>query len=355
MRFPEGQPMPAIISIGMATGGRLVTNEHMDRILERKPGLTERLMSKVGIKHRYYVTDGQTSSDLAATALLEAIINGDIDPSKIGSLFIANSSPDRLGVTTVADVQDKLNLPNWIEASTNSDACAGFLHALKSGYSYLNESSSDEDFCAVIGVEVLSLSIGRDNEYSHPKRRKEAMTVLLGDGAGAVILDKVIPDEWANTKVGFAFGLDGRYADDLGIEAGGSKFPLTVEALQQGRNLLAMDGKLVFEHAIPRMAEATRRALIDADMPIEEIDWLIPHQANRQIIEGVAEELGVSMEKVIVTIGEYGNTSSASIPMALYNAVKEGKIYRNQNVAMAAFGAGFSFGAAVIPMVGLPE
>ncbi len=355
----EKKLVPAIISVGMALGGRRVTNNDMDEFLGRKKGLTERLMRGVGIKDRYHVIKGQTSSDLGAAALQEAIINGKIDLSRIRSLFFAGSSQDMRGVSTAAIVQFKLGLSKWMTTINNSDACAGFLGALEIGINHLKIHPGDNDLSAVIGAEILSLSIGRDNEFSHEKRRKEPIAVLLGDGAGAVILENVIPDKGAPTKMGFASGSDGKHAKELGIEAGGCMYPLTEEALRQGRDRLAMDGKLVFDHAVKYMTEATRRALADAGMDIKDINWLVPHQANRLIIEAVAEELEFPMEKVVVTIDRYGNTSSASIPMALHDAIQGAipgvEIDRNQILAMTTFGAGFLYRALVLPMVGLPK
>ncbi len=155
--------------------------------------------------------------------------------------------------------------------------------------------------------------------------------------------------------MGFGFGADGKYTDELGVEAGGSRLPTSLTTVQQERHFLHMNGKVIFDQAIARMSEATRRALDDAGVPIEAIDFFVPHQANRKIIEAVAENLGVPLEKVVITINKYGNTSSSSIPIALYEAIKDGRIKRNMMIAMCSFGAGLTYVAAVLPMVGLPR
>lgn len=356
MRFPEGEPTPAIISVGMATGSRCVPNQDIDIFLGRTLGLTDRLMraGRVGIEQRFWV-GGQVTSDLCVSALQEAMEKAGIRPSDIKGLFVATSSPDMQGVSEAANVQYKAGLPNKLLASTNSDACPGFPHALHRAFAELTSPLGLSGYVAVIGAEVMSLVLGRDNGFSHPERSKEQIAVLVGDGAGAVIVKKVVPDKGAPTNFGFAAGVDGQYADELGVEAGGSRLPTSLKTVQEGRHLIHMNGRVIFEQAVKRMSEAATEALADAGIPVEEIDFFVPHQANRRIMEAVANNLQIPMEKVVITIDKYGNTSSSSIPIALYEAVTVERIKRNHIVLTSSFGAGLIYAAQVFPMVGLPR
>lgn len=358
MRFSEGEPVPAIISSGIALGGKLVTNKDIDRFLGRKIGLTDKLMGRgIGVTQRFWVEEGQAASDLGAAALREAIWNAGIRPADIEGLYVGSSSPDRLGGSTVADIQFRVGLRNRLEGGNYGNACSAFIFAFKGALSELTGpliKFGPKGYCAVMGVEVMSPVVGRDNGFSHPKRRKDIISVLVGDGAGAVIIEKVIPDKGAPTNMSIITGQDGEYADELGVEAGGSRLPTSLQTVQQGRHFLQMDGDVVYEQAGRRMVESTRDALDDAGISINDIDHFVPHQANGLMIDAVAKRLGIGMEKVRKTIGEYANTSSSSIPMALDWWIRAGVIRRNQIVVICSAGQGLSYGAAVLPMVGLP-
>lgn len=358
MRFNEGELMPAIVSLGLKTGSRLIANEDIGEFLDKKKGLVDIAIRRggVGIKTRYWSKIGEeATSDLATGALQEAMETGGIQCSDVVGLYLATTSPDFQGASTAAIVQNNLGLPDTMVSSSNADACPGFVLALRRAYADLTSPLGEKGYYAVVGVEVMSPVLGRDNEFSDGESTKESIAILAGDGAGAAVINLVLPDKNAPRNMGFAFGADGRFINDLRIEAGGSRLPTGENTFKEGRHNLSMNGRVIFDQAVIRMTEVMKRALLDAEVPVEEIDVFVPHQANLKIMKAVAENLGILMEKVIVTVDKYGNTSAASIPMALYEGVKSGKIRRNQIVGTCAFGAGLAFGAAVLPMVGLPR
>lgn len=348
MNKVEQGSIPAMTAFGTALGSRLLTNADMDAYIQSKrPGTVARLMREVGIETRHWVKSGEeATSDLCAAALKEALERRGITPSQISALWVGTSSPDYLGVSTAAIVQDKLGLPTSILGSNNADACPGWIHAINRAMTNLTSPFGEGGIHAVIGAEVISQSLSP---------QKGVVSVLFGDAAGATLVENVVPDEGAPTNTGFAFGLDGSLAEELGITAGGSKYRPSHETLDRDEHGIHMNGPVIFEQAVLRMTEVTKQALDRAGLPIEEVDLFIPHQANLQIIRATAEALNVPMEKVMVTIDHYGNTSAASIPTALAEAVAQGKISRNQILATAAFGAGLVFNAAVFVMVGLPK
>lgn len=346
--MPRIERIPGIISLGRAVGSNKMTNADMDAFLGlKRPGTTARLMREVGIEERYWVKRGvEATSDIAAEALEEALGKAGIDRSQLKGLWLATSSPDRLGVSTVAMVQEKLGLPQNMLGSNNADACPGWIMALYKSFTDLTSPYGRGGPQAVIGAEVTSTSLSR---------KKGVVSSLFGDAAGAAIIDIVEPDEGAPTNIGFAFGLDGRYAEELGIEAGGSKKPATHWTIRKDKHGIHMNGGLIFEQATTRMPQVAQAALEEAGITPEQVGRLVVHQANEKIIRVSAERLGIPAEKVVITIDRYGNTSAASIPTALYEAWMNGEIGRNDIVAMASFGAGLVYNAAVIPMVGLPR
>lgn len=348
MRIPEGE-IPAITAVGHGVGKHVITNAAFAEHIGRKSEIIDRLMAQagIGIEQRYWVEKGeQATSDLCVDAFEEALAMTDLQGRAVKTLYIATSSPDFQGVSTAAIVQEKLGLPTTIIGSNNADACPGWINAAYRAMTDLTSPLGRGGVAVVIGAETISPLLSK---------KKPLVSALFGDAAGATIWQNVKPDSDDLRSYGFGFGVDGRFVEDLLIRGGGSKYFTTEETLANDWHSLDMNGPVIFDQAVRRMSEATRQALADAGIPVEEVDIFVPHQANRKIIEATAEALGVPMEKVIVTIDRYGNTSAASIPTAIYEGVRSGEIERNMIVATAAFGAGLSYGAAIFPMVGLPE
>ena len=373
--MPEIQPIPAITGIGSAFGERTITNADIAQMLGRTPGAIDRLMQSTGagVNTRYWVAEGNigertVTSDLAAEALSQAIEMSGIDPSTLVSLTVATGTPDFVGVSTAASVQHKLDLPTAIQTYDIVAACPGYVHNLEGAFAHLTSSLADPGPRAVIGAEILSPVLSPEEKTT---------MILFGDAAGATIVDLVEPDYGAPTEIGSASYTDGQYAAELCMLGGGSYAPPSQEIIDKNLQILHMNGPLVKEHAPPVMASLTKKALDKAGIPIEEVDLFVPHQANlgminetvglmhgleriteypsREVYCAAAEALGIPWEKVIFTIDKHANTSSASIPTAMDEAWEEGKLQRNQVVAIVSFGGGFNGAAIVMPMVGLPK
>lgn len=351
-RFTEGK-IPAITGVGKAVGRRLVTNEDIDGMLGRKKGSTDRAMrmTGTGIEQRFWVPmesyeAKQTTSDLGSEALAEAIKMAGIYNDNLKKVIVATSSPDYLGVSVAAMVQHKLGLPTTIQAYDLAAGCTGWLQAVDDGFANLQSPVGRGGPQAVIGAEIMSpvLSKKQTNTF-----------MIFGDAAGATIIDLVPPDKGAPTNRAFVPGSDGSLAEKLSIPAGGSKYPPSQHTIDNDMHSMHMEGEIIKKNAIRRMVEVTKKALEESGVPMEEVALFIPHQANLSIIQAIAESLNFPMERVMVTIDKYGNTSSASIPTALREAWDADRIKRNDIMVVATFGAGLVYIAAVLPMVGLPK
>lgn len=341
----EGK-VPAVIGFGHAVPSRLMTNADLDLFLGKKSGFTDRVMkvSKAGIKVRYWVDVGrEATSDLAVRSIQESLRNTGIDPQELSAIRLGSTSPDMQGVSTVAIVQNKLGLRNNIMGSNNADACPGWTYALYNAVTDLSSPYGRGGVQAAVGAEVISTNLSP----------KVPDSILFGDGAGAALVRMVTPDPGVPTNLGFSFGLDGRFADDLGVKAGGSMRPTSYETVRNDEHALRMNGRVIHEQAVLRMAQAAKEALDEAGVPIEEVDLFVPHQANLAIMGDTAETLGIPMEKVVVTIEKYGNTSTSTVPLAMYEAYIEGRMKRNQIVAWTTFGAGLNYNGGVMVMNGL--
>lgn len=339
--------MPAITGVGEALPKRVVTNPEVAEIIGATPRAFEKVIGRVGIETRHWVAPGErASSDLVAIAAMGAMNMAGILPKEIRSLMVGTSSPDHISVAAAAIVQEKLGLKDDVRIyDIGGNACVGFLQALKTSFTDLTSPLGDGGPQLVAGVEVLSRMVPNNT-----------LKGIFGDGGGAVVTEMVTPDEGAPREMGFAFGADGRFAQDLLIPAGGSKLFTTQQTQEAGQHYLHMNGPVIKDQAIHRMAQMMRAALKESGLPIEDVAYFIPHQANMEIITGVAEELNFSMDKVAVaTIKRTGNTSAGTIPIALNESVRGGRVNRNDIVAFAAFGAGLEYAAGIIPMVGLPK
>lgn len=356
MRLGEGdRRIPAIIGLGKGVGRDVVDNAAIDGLLGRKTGFVDRAMrmNNIGIQSRFWVRKGQegfdreqASSDLSAEALRQAITMAGIPAKDLKRIIVATSSPDYMGVPVAAMVQHKLGLPTNVQAYDIAAACAGWVQALNEVYVNLMSPLGKGGPQAVVGAEVLSPIISRN---------KLNTFILFGDAAGATIVDLVNPDDGAPTNMAFVAGADGSLAEKLNVPAGGSKYPPSQYTIDHDMHSMDMDGTVIKDNAINRMVEVTQQALAEAGVPLEEVALFIPHQANLSIIEGVADSVGMPMERVMVTIDRYGNTSAAAIPTALRDAWDQERIKRNDIMVVVTFGAGLEYIAGVLPMVGLPR
>jgi len=291
----------------------------------------EWIVSRSGISARHFAEEGVLSSDLAVTAAQRALQMAQLTADDIDLIILATSTPDYLGgfPSTACVVQRKLGITNHCAALDVQAVCSGFVYAISVADSFIRSGMHKR--ALVIGAEVFSRILDFNDRTT---------CVLFGDGAGAVVLTAADQPGILATKL----HADGRHADILcvpGHMSGGAV---------QGSAFLTMDGQAVFKLAVSVLEQVAKETLTAAGMQSEQIDWLIPHQANIRIMQGTAKKLGLPLEKMVVTVDQHGNTSAASIPLALDVAVRDGRIKSGHHVMMEGVGGGFTWGAALLRM-----
>jgi 3-oxoacyl-[acyl-carrier-protein] synthase-3 len=325
-----------ITGIGCYVPPKVITNFDLEKVMNTSD---EWIRQRSGIVERHYVEPGVGSSDLAYEAALRAIEDAKIDKSEIDFIIAATLSPDHYFPGIGVMVQSKLALPG-IGALDVRNQCSGFIYALSAADQYIKTKTYKK--ILLVAAEVQSTNI----DYSDDGRD---IAVLFGDGGGAVILE---PNEKNDGKGILSTHLfsDGRFLTDLWMEKPSSKDKptFTTEFFEQKRFFPKMEGRNVFKNASEKMPEAVRAALAHNSLAIDDVDILIPHQANDRISQMVARILKIPVEKVIRNIDRYGNTTAASIPIALDESVKNGKIKEGSIVVLTAFGSGYTWASAVI-------
>ncbi len=320
-----------IVATGSCLPARRVSNHDLAGILAAKGLETsdDWIVSRSGISARHFADEGVLSSDLAVTAANNALQMAGLKPDDIDLIILATSTPDFLGgfPSTACVVQRKLGITNNCGALDVQAVCSGFVYALSAADSFIRSGLHKR--VLVIGAEVFSRILDFNDRTT---------CVLFGDGAGAVILE-------ASDEPGILAArlhADGRHTDILCV-------PGNVNAgAVSGSAFLTMDGQAVFKLAVSVLEKVAHEALDAAGMTASEIDWLIPHQANIRIMQGTAKKLGLPLEKMVVTVDQHGNTSAASIPLALDAAMRDGRIKRGQTVMMEGVGGGFTWGAVLV-------
>ncbi len=305
-----------IEGLGIYLPPKVLTNFDLEKMVETSD---EWITTRTGIKERR-IAENETVVDLAVKAAEEAIKNAAIDKDEIELLILATLSPQLGFPSTACLVQERLGLPHSAVSFDISAACSGFLYALDVADAYLK--SGKKKTVLIVGAEKLSSIVDWSDRST---------CVLFGDGAGAAVL---------------------RYDENSESDLLSSKLYTKGEAwkilYRENCGYLKMEGRKVFKEAVSGMADASLKAIKEAGLKPEDIDLIVPHQANLRIIKALAEKLKVPMEKVFVNVNRYGNTSAASIPIALYEALKEGKLKRGMNVLLTAMGGGLTWGAAVL-------
>ncbi len=315
---------------------RVVTNQHLEKLMDTSD---EWIRERSGILERHHVDAGVGTSDLAVEAARRAIADAGVDPASIDFIVAATLSPDHYFPGIGVLVQAKLGL-GPIGALDVRDQCSGFLYALSAADQYIKAGTYKR--ILLVAAEVQSTNL----DFSD---RGRDMSVLFGDGAGAVILEPRAADDGRGILSTHLYA-DGNFASQLWMEKPSSKDSPTFQPpfFEEGRFFPKMDGRTVFVNACQRMPEAVRAALAANGLTIDAVDHLIPHQANDRISLMVAKGLKIPVEKVIRNIDRLGNTTAASIPIALDEAVKAGRIKRGDLVALTAFGSGFTWASALV-------
>lgn len=317
-----------ITGIGSYLPPRVLTNADLESMVDTSD---EWILSRTGISERHLVTDDQTTSDLAAEAAGRALDDAELAPSDIDLLIVATSSPDMIFPSTAAIAQRKIGLT--CPAYDVMAACAGFIFGLHAGTSAIEAGRAER--VLVVGADALTRFVDFTDRST---------CVLFGDGAGAVVLETA--DEPGILHVDL--GTDGAGVDILNIPVGGATTPATPETCSSGEQFLKMNGNEVFKFAVRVIPETTVRALEASGLSIDDVDWVVPHQANQRIIVTIAERLGIPQERIVSTVEKHGNTSAASIPLALDHLYTGGELSPDDVVVLVGFGAGLTWGAAIV-------
>jgi 3-oxoacyl-[acyl-carrier-protein] synthase-3 len=296
-------------------------NADMARFVETSD---EWIRERTGISQRHIAADGEFTSDLATHASRAALAHAGMDAGEIDLIVLATATPDLTFPATATMVQEKLGIRQGAAFDIQA-VCSGFLYALATADNFIKTGQAKN--ALVIGAETFSRILDWTDRTT---------CVLFGDGAGAMVLSSATEGEGL---IKTHLRSDGQYCDLLYVDGGPSRTK-TVGHLR-------MQGNQVFRHAVGKIAGSMEELSALAGIPISDIDWFVPHQANQRILEGVAKRLSIPVEKVISTVGQHGNTSAASIPLAFDTAVKDGRIKRGDLVLMEALGGGFTWGAAL--------
>lgn len=325
----SAKPIVEIASTGRFLPDNIVTNADLEKTVDTSD---EWIRQRTGIRERRVAPDTMGAADMGTEAARIAMRRAGIQPGEIDLLVVSTATPDRLLPATACDVQAMLGAKN-AAAFDVSAACTGFIYALTVAEGHI--AAGRGEIALVVATEKMSGIINWGDRST---------CVLFGDGAGAAIVKKA---EDGRGVLSTFIRSDGNLAELLWRPGGGVKVPFDLAVLDEKSHLIQMSGGEVFKAAVRAMAESADQALMRAGLTADDIDILIPHQANIRIIEATARYSKIPMEKVFVNVDRYGNMSSATVPVALDEAIEQGRIKRGDNVLMVAFGAGFTWGSAV--------
>ena len=315
-----------IVGVGHHAPERVVTNHDLERWLDTSD---EWITTRTGMKRRHWVSADEATSDLAISAARGALAYAGLRAPDIDCFIVCTVTPDYYFPATACLVAARLGAKDR-PAFDISIACSGFIYGLTTGSALVRSGVYRR--VMVIGAETLSKILNKDDRST---------AILFGDGAGAVILEASETDSFLSSEL----GADASRPEMLYVHSSGSRHPIDEAAIQSRRNLIAMQGREVFKSAVTKMIEATDKALAKAHLTKADVTYLIPHQANKRIIDAAAHYLEMPADKVVTNIHEYGNTSAASIPMALSESVRSGLIAPGNVIVFVAFGGGLSWGA----------
>jgi 3-oxoacyl-[acyl-carrier-protein] synthase III len=324
------QRRSAIVGIGSELPSKIVTNHDLEKIVDTSD---EWITVRTGIKERRVLEDGKGNADMAFQAARRALADARMDAKDLDAIIMGTVTPDYPFPSSACVLEDMLGARNVFSFDIGA-ACSGFINALAVADSFIRTGAINN--ALVVGSDVLSRLLNWQDRTT---------CILFGDGAGAVVLSA---SENGSGVLSTKLRTDGSYVKTLYVPAGGSLKPATAETVRRNEHTITMNGKEVFKIAVRSMEEISRQALAEAGIDIGQVSMVIPHQANRRIIVALAERLGVPMEKIVVNVDKYGNTSAASIPVALDEAKRQGRIKPGDIVLMNSFGGGFSWGAAVV-------
>ncbi|MDA3808421.1 MAG: ketoacyl-ACP synthase III [Thiomicrorhabdus sp.] len=314
----------------IGTGGylpeKILTNADLEKIVETND---EWIRERTGIEQRHIAAEGQTTCDLAEQATLRALEMAGIDASTIDLIIVATTTPDKIFPSTACLLQSRLKV-HGCPAFDVQAVCSGFVYGLSVADQFIKTGMAKR--VLVVGAETLS----RITDWSDRNT-----CVLFGDGAGAVILESSAEAGILSTHI----HADGQYEELLHVPSGPSKLPSSDAVAERS---MQMKGNEVFKMAVNTLSRIAKETLDANGLQKEDIDWLVPHQANLRIIKGTAKKLKLTDEQTVITVHKHANTSSASVPLALDEAIRDGRIQRGQLLLLEAFGGGFTWGSALI-------
>jgi 3-oxoacyl-[acyl-carrier-protein] synthase-3 len=320
-----------ILGTGSELPTKIITNSDLEKLVDTSD---EWITVRTGIKQRRVLEEGKGNADMAYQAATRALDDAGVDAKDLDAIVMGTVTADYPFPASACVLENMLGARNAFSFDVNA-ACSGFLNALAISDSFIRT-----------GMARTALVVGSDALSRLLNWQDRSTCILFGDGAGAVVLGS--RDNSDRGILSTRLRTDGAHFRTLYVPAGGSRKPANPETVQNNEHTITMNGKEVFKVAVRSMEEITRQALDDAGVSIDQVSLVIPHQANRRIIVSLAERLGMPMEKVVINLDKYGNTSAASVPVALDEARRQGRIKRGDIVVLNAFGAGFAWGAAVV-------
>ncbi|MCM8784213.1 MAG: ketoacyl-ACP synthase III [Candidatus Omnitrophica bacterium] len=318
-----------IVGVGAYLPEKVLTNQDLEKMVDTTD---DWIITRTGIKERRISSPEDATSDLGARAAEEALKDAGLSPQEIELIICATITPDMFFPSTACFIQRKIKAFNAV-CFDISAACTGYIYAINMAEQFLKNGTYRN--ALVIGAEKLSAITDWTDRST---------CVLFGDGAGACVLRKVDKGGIISTYL----GTDGNQVDLLQIPAGGSRMPASFSTVEKRLHFLKMEGSELFKHAVKLMADAAEKALAQAGLDCKDVTYLIPHQANIRILQAVAKKIGISMDKIYLNIEKYGNMSSASTAVALYETVKFKKPKKGNIIVLVAFGSGLTWGATVI-------
>ena len=329
----EQGPHSRILGTGAYAPERVLTNHDLEKLVDTSD---EWIAERTGIKQRHIARDDETASDMALVAARRALESAGLNATDLDMIIVGTISGDVPMPACAAFLQRKLGA-GPVPSFDVSAACAGFLYAMSIADQFVR--TGVHKHILIVGVELLSRLVDWEDRTT---------CVLFGDGAGAAVIGPALAD--GRGILSTRLYTDASLTESLCIPAGGSRERITPEALVAKRDKVQMVGKDIFKAAVKNMSQASRAALDTAHMPTDNVRWVVPHQANLRIITQIAERLDIPLERFVINIERYGNTSSASIPIALDEAIRDGRIKPGDTVLMCALGAGVSWGSALVRM-----
>jgi 3-oxoacyl-[acyl-carrier-protein] synthase III len=324
----NGGPV-SITGLGTHVPERVVTNDDLSQLVDTSD---EWIVDRTGIRERRFAAEDEALSDLALPAAQTALEQAGVTSREIDLLIVATVTADMQFPSTAAILADQLGASE-AAAYDLAAGCTGFMYGIAQAYGMVESGLSRRSL--VIGADVLSKLMNFSDRST---------CVLFGDGAGAVVVERAAGEGF----LGFELGADGAGGKDLHLPAGGSRMPTTAETVASGAHYVHMNGREVFKFATRVLVSSAQAVLEQCDLSIEDVDVYVPHQANVRIIDHAVAKLGIPKEKVIVNVDRYGNTSSASIPLALADAAASGLLKQGDTVLMTGMGAGLTWGSAVM-------